>query len=336
MAETPPKSPIGGDGENLKNELQGLTRRTNPHLVFFRTGALGDSILLLPTVRLARRNFPAARITVVASHWMKSLLRLWPDPPGYVSFDSAGLSSLFLRNSTFSAPEWLNTADLVVIYSSRENTPLIDNLRQTSPGAVMTARTDPPSGMHAARHFASAITGRVPRVEELPLPNLRAFGEHRQSAKNWLNAHGIDADQSFAVIHPGSGSPRKCWPSENFAAIVNRLTVRGLPVVLLEGPADASSVADTLTALPGPLQPPIARGRELGTVAGLLRRCALYLGNDSGISHLAAAVGAPSVVVFGRTDPGIWHPIGERVQVAGRKNRWPTRERVLGLVEDLM
>lgn len=99
----------------------------------------------------------------------------------------------------------------------------------------------------------------------------------------------------YAVIHPFSGSPRKNWPLGNFRAVADRLACR-MPVYWCAGPEEELDEA--------------VRWPDLGGLARWLAAAAVYIGNDSGISHLAAACGVPVVALFGPTDPGVWAPRG--------------------------
>jgi ADP-heptose:LPS heptosyltransferase len=132
-----------------------------------------------------------------------------------------------------------------------------------------------------------------------------------------LASLGIDLtwdDRTFEVapirsqdilVHPGSGSPAKNWPSERFAAVI-----RGAerPVRLIVGEAD-QAVAARFCGVPRLEHP------SLEELAARLAGCHAYLGNDSGVSHLAGLCGARSLVLFGPTDPTVWRPIGPRVEV---------------------
>ena len=104
----------------------------------------------------------------------------------------------------------------------------------------------------------------------------------------------------YAVIHPFSGSPRKNWPLEGYREVAGILSAR-MPVEWCAGPSEQ---------LPGAL-----RFGDLYELACWLAGARLYIGNDSGITHLAAAAGAPVVALFGPTDPRVWAPRGERVRV---------------------
>jgi heptosyltransferase III len=109
--------------------------------------------------------------------------------------------------------------------------------------------------------------------------------------------------ENYAVIQPFSGSPRKNWPLENFRKL-------------------AAGLEDTMPVrwCAGPDDPPLdgaVRFDDLYDLACWLARARLYVGNDSGITHLAAAVGTPVLALFGPTDPAVWAPRGPHVQVVG-------------------
>jgi hypothetical protein len=116
------------------------------------------------------------------------------------------------------------------------------------------------------------------------------------------------------AIHPGSGSPHKNWPLARFMELArlieDRKEARSL---FLLGPVEAECWGDQV----GRLQEthiPIIKAPPLPVLAGLLTHCAGYVGNDSGVSHLAAALGLPAVVLFGPTDPLLWAPQGRAVR----------------------
>ncbi len=122
------------------------------------------------------------------------------------------------------------------------------------------------------------------------------------------------------IIHPGSGSARKNWPVERFAEVADYLQHRGRTVRWCLGPAEeAFQLPDG--AVPLRLASPVALAHCLAAAEG-------YVGNDSGVSHLAAMLGCPTVAIFGPTDPGIWAPRGPRVRVV-HETPWPTVEKVL-------
>jgi hypothetical protein len=133
-----------------------------------------------------------------------------------------------------------------------------------------------------------------------PVPfEWRRWGEplHRQTA-------------SPALLHIGAGSPAKCWPPERFAELARELRDTGLSPVALVGPVERER---GLASLPG--ADAVAQPDTLEALAGLIANCEVFVGNDSGPAHLAAAIGVPTVALFGPSSPVHFRPLGRRVQV---------------------
>jgi heptosyltransferase-3 len=145
----------------------------------------------------------------------------------------------------------------------------------------------PDSRLHASDFFLSQVgapPGGIPRIAIPSTPR-----------------------EGYAVLHPFSGSARKNWPLERF-----RELARAFPSVWCRGPED--TLRDTLPdALPDAVCIP-----DLYQLACWLGKARVFIGNDSGITHLAAAIGMPVVALFGPTDPAIWAPRGVDVRVIAR------------------
>jgi ADP-heptose:LPS heptosyltransferase len=115
--------------------------------------------------------------------------------------------------------------------------------------------------------------------------------------------------EDVVYLHPGVGAPWKRWPAARFAALAERLVDRGYPVALVEGPADEEAVRAMQSLTAHPL--PVLRETPLPALAETIAHARLYIGNDSGVTHLAAAAGVPTVALFGPTDPTSWAPRGD-------------------------
>lgn len=146
------------------------------------------------------------------------------------------------------------------------------------PFQFLNALPHPAARVHAADFFLNQVRGSGPAV-----PKIRCDSGPRAG---------------FAVIHPFSGSARKNWPIERFRELAQRLD---MPVQWCAGPEELLDGA--------------VRFENLYELACWLATARVYVGNDSGITHLAAAAGAPVVAIFGPTDPAIWAPRGENVRV---------------------
>ena len=125
------------------------------------------------------------------------------------------------------------------------------------------------------------------------------------------------------IIQPGSGSPTKNWPVEHFHAVVQDLLARGRRVGWLLGPAE-----EGFAPPPGVV---LIREDDLVRLGRALATAALYIGNDTGTTHLAAMVDCPTIAIFGPTDPARWAPLGQHATVVAG-NPWPQPVEVLGII----
>jgi hypothetical protein len=158
------------------------------------------------------------------------------------------------------------------------------------------------------------------------LDTLRPLGINARLDQRPLNVPPKDSDE--ILIHPGSGSPAKNWPARRFAETIRAL---GRPVRLVVGEADAQAAADVEACLGGLL--PRLEGVPLEELAARLAGARAYLGNDSGVSHLAGLCGTRTVVLFGPTSPAVWRPLGPHVHVAPFD---APIERVVSLLQESM
>ena len=192
----------------------------------------------------------------------------------------------------------LDAADVVVAFTRSES--VVPPLRARAARLLVHDPAPPEGGPHASFWLARALEPLAVRVEADPPPPLVFSEDERREAR----ARTRDLDNGFLAIHPGSGSPAKNWPAERFSEVARRLS-SGRPWLLVLGPAEGE-----LAAWPGAL---VARDWPLRALGAALSRASLFLGNDSGVAHLAAASGAPALTLFGPTDPALWAPVGRSV-----------------------
>ncbi len=126
------------------------------------------------------------------------------------------------------------------------------------------------------------------------------------------------------LIHAGSGAAKKNWPIDRFAVLADALTAQGRSVEWIRGPAEEQLHI-----------PADARTLQVSSVVTLARHLtgtALYIGNDSGVTHLAAACACKTIAIFGPTDPSVWAPHGDHVTVIANTN-WPSLDRVTSRIQ---
>jgi len=179
----------------------------------------------------------------------------------------------------------------------------------------------PPGPAHAARRLMTALAalddgadvawpGTPQALAEHPL--LRLEPREIEQALRALNL-AAPPPRGILALHPGSGGAAKCWPAKRFAGLATAAARHwGVLPVFLVGPADALAWHQVQEALPSALATAALVERPLREVLALLSLARAYVGNDSGISHLAGRA-CPTLALFGPSDPRVWHPLGHRV-----------------------
>jgi ADP-heptose:LPS heptosyltransferase len=188
----------------------------------------------------------------------------------------------------------LASADAVVAFTRIG--PALAALGRHTRRLVARDPTPPIGGPHASWWLAGALASLG--IDGRPEPPPLAFTESEHHEAERL-ARPLPA--AFLAIHPGSGSRLKNWPLERFADAARRLSP-GQPWLLVLGPAE-----EDVAPPPGAR---LARGLPLRALGAVLARAGLLLGNDSGVTHLAAACGTRTLALFGPTDPALWAPVG--------------------------
>ena len=301
--------------------------------ILIRPGALGDALLALPALALLRRVRPDAHVTLVARGDVLPLARAsaladavfdWSDPLWAALFadDPDDLPAHGARAVVRGAA--------VVAWLSEEDGMVTRNLAAWGAWQVVVAPGRPQEDGAAPREHTALLLARalaplgiaVPATAQVlaaGMPSLRVDEDDAQTAARVWDALDLGTQESRPVValHPGSGGSAKRWPPERFAELAWRLIAGGYWVLLVEGPADMHVTAAVQAALgTGKAdEVRIARRLGIGALAALLRRCAAYVGNDSGVSHLAALAGMPTLALFGPSDPARWAPLGPQVRV---------------------
>ena len=262
-------------------------------------GALGDVLQAVPALRGLRAVAPAAPIIFVGQPRLGRLLVELGAAQQARAFDGFGLEALFVDAPAPAAlAEAVGRVKYVVSWFGSRDETYRRRLRALAPRAVVAAPV-PDDDTPVWRHLLGTLAGwdlAIPeRVEPLRAPPLPADEGPAAVRRPRL------------VVHPGSGGDWKRWPAERFAEVIRALRQRGaLEVLVHQGPADAEPAQRLVALLEGDAT--VLLRPELPRLAAVLGACRAYLGGDSGVSHLAAAVGAPSVVLFPPATYRRWTP----------------------------
>lgn len=275
-------------------------------ILVLRGGALGDFIVSCPALRLLRERWPSARIELVGNAAAAELgiLSGWLD---------AAHSQHEARWSRFYSPDplpselraWLDDFDLIVSYWPD---PDGDLRRHFAPrGDAFISGSSVVTSRPAAAQFCAPLARLGLRADDyavqLKIPT-RFAAEADERLTGW---------KSFVAVHAGSGSQAKNWPVDRWSELASRI---GRPLLAISGEADRD-----LPNWPPTIEVRTAHRWPLPILAAALARSALFIGHDTGIAHLAAAMDVPCVLLFGSTDPEMWAPPSPQVHVLQRGQR---------------
>jgi len=287
-------------------------------ILVIRGGAIGDFILTLPALKALRDARPQAHMEILGYKHIAVLAEDRFYAQAVHSIEYGPLARFFARNSELPAElaDYFASFDLIVSYLYDPDRIFETNLRRCGvenlicgPGRIVE------NAGHAARQLARPIEQlgiNVVDLAERIFPSI----EDREFAREFL----ASVPQPIVAIHPGSGSYEKNWPLENWIGLFSPsgrfADLKDL--VVISGEADGAQT-DQLEREWKNRDVRFAMDLPLPRLAAVLER-SIFIGHDSGISHLAAAAGANCILLFGPTDPDVWAPRNDNVQILRAPN----------------
>ena len=273
-------------------------------ILVIRGGAIGDFVLTLPAIAALRRQFPQAHLEVLGYPHIAQLAMAGGLVNQVRSIEAGPLAGFFARGGQLAEglADYFSEFDLILSYLYDPDGVFRTNVGLCTSAQFITGRhrADEAAGLHAAKVYLQPLQ-RLAIFDADPVPRLTLAQQPPSS--------------SPLALHPGSGSERKNWPEAKWADLLRHLTeATDFDLLVVGGEAEG----DRLRRLAAPLlaaRSQVAQSRPLAELAYRLSSCRAFIGHDSGISHLAAAVGLPCLVLWGETAEEIWRPPGERVRV---------------------
>jgi heptosyltransferase III len=273
-------------------------------LLILHPGALGDVVATFPAILELRRRMQPVSL-LCQGHIAALAARLGViDVP--LAFESAVFATLYGAPARLRAEGLLRPCRHMLVFSTCPQ--LADNLRHCLPGAALHQMAPrPPVDLktHVLQHL----------YDQLVACGLLAPAARPAPATGPFVAGALQPTPPGAtariLLHPGAGSPRKRWPLSHFLAVAAGLEARRLQPAFLLGPAE-QDLAASLQA-PQLAKRPLHRVADLAQLQQLLETAGGLIGNDSGISHLSAYLGLPTVAVFGPSSATRWGPSGPAV-----------------------
>ena len=311
-------------------------------ILIVRLGSMGDIIHSLPAVATLRKAFPKTRIDWVVEDRWSGLLCSRPeffaaarseekplvdnlyvvDTRGWrknltarATREAAGSVVQELRKARYDAAIDLQgavkSAFLMRLSGARVRFGFSRPIE--SPAGLVYTRRITARGRHIAEQNVSLTVGAaaaagidVEPVYEFPLPRDAKYGA-------WASKElGQRRICDFLMMTPGAGWGAKCWPAERFGAVARQMKENGLATIVNYGPGE-KELADAVIAASGGAAQPLAC--SIGELIAMTRRARLFIGGDTGPTHLAAALGVPVVGIYGPTDPARNGPLGSRMAV---------------------
>lgn len=303
---------VGGRPERLNV----AAAESNPAALFIHLGGVGDFVLSLRVVQLVAQRYPQLSYQVVG-HAERAALAVGRSPICRAwSAEQVGLHRLRAADAELGGhlAGLLRAARVVVSFLGAAEDLFHRRLAAETPGKLYSIdprlRANWPGHVTEQwlRDLAEAgLEGEVGPPRLVPTDADLAAGLQR------LAARVGSLDRPVVVLHPGSGSESKCWPVENYMELASCLRGAGCQPVFLLGPAEAERWPPSRFS--GRFAASMLSGLDLEQAVQVLAAGRAYVGNDSGMTHLAAALGVATVAIFGPTRPQHWAPLGDRVRV---------------------
>lgn len=277
-------------------------------ILVIRGGAIGDFILTLPVLAALRQQLPEAHLEVLGYPHIAQLAVAGQLADEVRSIEARPLAGFFARHGRLEKKltEYFAGFPLIVSYLYDPDLIFQENVARCSKAQFIAGphRPDETLDEHATAVFLRPLERlAIFDADSLPRLMLTETGTPISPAGRWL------------ALHPGSGSEKKNWPEQNWRQLIEHLALAtDLHLLLVGGEAEGDRLQRLATALPSE-RIQLAQNRPLEDLAGRLKGCSGFIGHDSGISHLAAAVGLPTLVLWGDTRQSIWRPRGDHVTV---------------------
>jgi heptosyltransferase III len=269
------------------------------NILVLRGGALGDLVLTLPVLGEIRKSNPDANVVLLGifpqarlamPEFVDRVERL--DAPDWIPLFVDGPLPQGVRNR-------LDGFDLAVCFLSDPDAVIARNLAAAGVKQVVASSNRIRSDVHAVYQLAEVL-GQLGSTLQDPVPKLAVRAQFARSSR--------------LGFHVGSGSPQKNWPIDHWIELTQRLDGFFGDFLLLGGEADDKVVRE-FRARSSLQRLGTLLNASLADLCEALCGCTVFVGHDTGVTHLAAAVGTPTVALFGPTNPKVWAPLGQHVSV---------------------
>lgn len=276
-------------------------------ILVIRGGAIGDFILTLPAIAALRQQFPEAHLEVLGYPHIVQLAEAGGLVDHIQAIEARGLAGFFARNGELSEElcDYFSEFNIIVSYLYDPDEIFRTNIARHSRAQFIVGPHRPSEAerLHATKVFLK------------PLEQLAIFDADQTPHLSLVIEESSKPDVATIALHPGSGSEQKNWSEANWKELLRNLVAGSeFNFLLVGGEAEGEQLERIARFLPEH-RVRIARSLPLKELARQLKDCAGFIGHDSGITHLAAAVGLPTLALWADTNMDIWRPLGNNVVV---------------------
>jgi heptosyltransferase-2 len=294
------------------------------------TNWIGDVVMTFPAIAAARETLPHAKITVLVKPWVADLVRMHPAVDEVMIYERPGrhegIGGLWelareLRLRRFDAAILLQNAIEAAIIAWLAGIPIRAGYSTDARGLLLThpvRRTEDIKTVHQSLYYLEMLKALGFKFSDRTL-RIVPTEQDREAAEKRLNENGIAGRRPIIGMAPGAAyGPAKRWFPERFATVADRLSGKYSCPVLLFGSAGDRTSTEAVQAAAQTAFIDIAGRTNLNEAIALIARCDLFVTNDSGLMHVAGALGVPTVAIFGSTNPVTTSPMGERTVLVRR------------------
>ncbi len=306
-----------------------LNRDTIRRILIRSTNWVGDAILTTPAIRAIRKNFPHSEITILAKPWVVPVFEENPHVDSIMIYESnnrhkgwRGRLRLIrdIRKKKFDLAILFQNAFEAAIIACVSRIPIRLGYDTDGRGLFLThsvpvTRNAKFKDIHETDYYLGMLTpfGLTPDGSTL---TLKISESNHRSADKLLTGYGIGESDQIVGINPGAtyGSAKR-WFSERYAALADKIQDRYGSHILIFGAPGEKEIGQKVTQLIKKSTINLCGRTTLGEAIALINRCNLFITNDSGLMHVAAALDIPLVAIFGPTNPGTTGPIGTKSKI---------------------
>jgi len=284
---------------------------TKPKILVIRGGAIGDFILTLPALAALRRQFPQAHLEVLGYPHIVQLALAGGLVDRAQPIEARGLAGFFARGGELASElvDYFSEFDIVISYLYDPDEIFQTNVGRCLHGQFIAAphRPDETKRLHATKVYLKPLE-RLAIFDADPVPRLTLNSQLLVAPKPGAGGSTLNP----LALHPGSGSEKKNWQEKKWAELLAHLiATSNLNLLLVGGEAEGERLERLMAGLPS-ARVQVARSLPLAELARQLESTVGFVDHDSGISHLAAALGLPCLILWADTIEEIWRPQGER------------------------